>query len=309
MDNTNIDNIDNETIEINENCTKYFSHIPSKNKSYIYQKWWFWVIIFIIAINIIYNSRNDDKTNIGDSYVTIENFRITENYGDPVIIVSFSFTNYDDEAKSFIYSTSSKAYQNGVELNSPFAIDSESEHDFKKSSSEILPGKTLVVEEMYQLNDLISNVTITVTDFLNMGSEKISKTFEIKEEAEKVLGNKENEGSLGKVHVSIDRYRIVESYDEKLIIVKFIFTNNGEEATSFNSALNYDAYQSGIELDTPLLIHSCANFSPQNKTLKIQPGSTIDVEVAFVLRNNSDEVLIELSNYGYKKITKTFNIN
>ena len=98
-------------------------------------------------------------------------------------------------------------------------------------------------------------------------------------------------------------------YRRWMYIVKYIFTNNSKESTSFSYSVSDTAYQNGIELDEAYFVSGSANYSSENQSVKIQPGITLEVEVAYELTDENSDVFIELSKYGGRKITKTFTIN
>ena len=302
--------LDSENKYINK--TSGLANDPSQQKTFLYQKWWFWLIIAIILLfsfSRFENNDKKDKSNIGTAHIVIESFRLSENYGDPVIIVKYQYTNYDNEPRSFMYSVSTKAYQDGIELNTPYIIDDETNYHFKDKSTDVSPGITTTVEIAYELRNLSSDVTIVLTNFLEIGNDCIRRTFDIKDIAEEVLGNKDSEGYLGDIYIKIDSFRITESFNDKLIIVKYIFTNNSEESTSFSYSVSDTAYQNGIGLDEAYFVSGSANYSSENQSVKIQPGITLEVEVAYELKDENSDVFIELSKYSGRKITKTFTLN
>ena len=61
---------------------------------------------------------NSSQGNLGNYNVDINDCRVAQDYeGNPVIIIKYTFKNVaDDDAASFDWSISDKAYQNGVEL-------------------------------------------------------------------------------------------------------------------------------------------------------------------------------------------------
>ena len=58
------------------------------------------------------------KGNLGDYNVDILSCRVVSDYeGDPVVIVKYKFTNYDDDAAAFYIAISDKVYQNEYYLS------------------------------------------------------------------------------------------------------------------------------------------------------------------------------------------------
>lgn len=118
--------------------------------------------------------------------------------------------------------------------------------------------------------------------------------------------------ALGDYSVVIDSCRLSTSWDdEPIIIVKYVFTNNGEDSASFFSSLNDKAYQNGVGLNRCYTAIDSANYSEDNQTKDIKKGASLEVEVAYRLNDTTTDVEIEVSefiSFSDKKITKTFSI-
>ena len=193
-------NCDSENKNGNET---YKPDDQSPPKTPFYQKWWFWLILIIILLSTFSrceSNQEEDKSNVGTAHVVIEDFRLSENYGDPIIIIKYQYTNYDDEPRSFRFSVSSNAYQDGIELDSAILIDDETDNHLQNKYTDVNPGVTIAVEVAYKLRNLTSDVSVVLTNFLGIGNESISRAFEIKTLAENVLGDKDTEGSIGDIY-------------------------------------------------------------------------------------------------------------
>lgn len=70
--------------------------------------------------------------------------------GDKCLAVFYEFTNNSDEAKSFDYTFSDKAFQNGIELSHSFFIIDDLEDN---GSKDIKPGITVEVYSLFQTQD------------------------------------------------------------------------------------------------------------------------------------------------------------
>ena len=117
---------------------------------------------------------------------------------------------------------------------------------------------------------------------------------------------------LGDYEVVIDSYRLAESDEGKpVIIVKYIFTNNSEDAQSFFWSLDTRAFQKGVRLSTCYDVSDSANYADENQSKEIKDGATLEVEFAYVLDDVESDVEIEVEasfSFSDKVIKKTFKI-
>lgn len=270
------------------------------------------ILVFRSCIMGMEESNNKyPKGNIGNYIVTIDSFRITENYGEPIIIVKYSFTNLSEEADSFLYSISAEAYQNGVELDTPILVDSAANYSFENENAKIEPGITIDVEVAYELKNLNADVKVVVKERFDKGGNKITKTFSLDNILAPNKPNEQSPNDLGNFNIVISDYRLANSYNDNIIIIKYIFTNKGDEAESFRYAVSALAFQGGVELETPYIVESDINYSTKERDSKILPGTTIEVEIAYKLRNTDEDIYVEVTEkwLNDKKVAKTFIIN
>jgi hypothetical protein len=257
------------------------------------------------------SNNNDPKGNVGNYIIKIDSFRITENYGDPIIIVKYSFTNLSEEADSFLYSISAEAYQNGVELDTPISVDSAANYSFENKNAKIEPGITIDVEVAYELKDLNADVKVVVKERFDKGGNQITKTFSLDSILAPNKPNEQSPNDLGNFNIVISEYRLATSYNNDIIIIKYIFTNNSNEAESFRYAVSALAFQGGIELETAYIVDDDIDYSTDARDSKILPGTTIEVEIAYKLRSTNENVYVEVTEkwLNDKKVAKTFIIN
>ena len=116
--------------------------------------------------------------------------------------------------------------------------------------------------------------------------------------------------NLGDYHVVIDSCRLSVDYNgASIVIVKYLFTNNSEEATSFMVSISDTVYQNGVELDYGYLVE---DYSSDNQMKSIKPGITLEVEAAYKLDDTTADIEVEVSELfswtSSKKVTKTFTI-
>lgn len=124
---------------------------------------------------------------------------------------------------------------------------------------------------------------------------------------------KNSDNKLGDFTVEVESFRMVKNYDDKpVIIVKYAFTNNSDEATSFGVQIEDKAYQNGVELAEDYFINVTDNdFDNTLDFSDIQPGITLEIEVPYELRDtesNVDIVLQEYFSWTDDKITHSINI-
>lgn len=117
---------------------------------------------------------------------------------------------------------------------------------------------------------------------------------------------------LSDCSVEILGSRLARDYEGKpIIIVKYAFTNNQDEAQSFWVAVEDQAFQGGVGLNECIFADDSAGYSADNQGKEVQKGTTLEVEVAYTLNDAATEVVVEVSSlfsFDDKKITKTFSI-
>ncbi len=125
-------------------------------------------------------------------------------------------------------------------------------------------------------------------------------------------GDGASTSNLGHYHVVIDSCRLAEDYEGKpVVIIKYLFTNNDDEAAAFMWTLTDEVYQDGVELEHCYLVDDSANYSSDNQDKKIKQGVTIEVEVAYIMNDTTTDINVEVSeliSFSNKKVTKTFTL-
>ena len=119
-------------------------------------------------------------------------------------------------------------------------------------------------------------------------------------------------GDLGKYRVEIGECAITEDYNGKpAAIISYMFTNNGDEATSAMVALSEKAFQNGVSLESAFFMDdSVVNSSDSMKD--IQPGSSIEIKQGYLLSSESAPIefeVEELISFDDNKLGKTFIID
>lgn len=124
---------------------------------------------------------SDNITVNGTCTVTIKDYVLSkDNDGNDVIIINYDFSNSGTEGKSFTFSTSTKVFQDGIELSDVFLYNNEY-YNSENSLKEVKDGATISTQEAYKLSNLTSPVEIEITDFSDFSSKpkKLKKTFEL----------------------------------------------------------------------------------------------------------------------------------
>lgn len=117
--------------------------------------------------------------NLGDYYVKIVDFMLAEDYeGNPAIVITYEFTNNGAEAANFMFSTSTKAFQDGIELSTAVLMGVDG-YDSESSMKDIKTGATITVQNAFLLDSETSPVEIEVTELISFNTAMVAKTFEI----------------------------------------------------------------------------------------------------------------------------------
>ena len=130
------------------------------------------------------NNENANKpstsNNLGNYYVVIKSFRLAEDYaGNPIVIVTYSYTNNAKNAESFSSAISTSVFQNGVGLNECYFADDRANYSTDNQYKEVKSGVTLDVEVAYELNDTTTPIEVEIEEWFSYKDEKVTKTFNI----------------------------------------------------------------------------------------------------------------------------------
>ncbi len=178
----------------------------------VYQHWYFWFIIIIIALCItsLFNLLNEDSYQDKKIESTISSNTETTDYrvgsnqsnsesnddiasicdlefvkavvdyrnNEAYLVVTYKFTNKSDKSRSFSNSLVCKAFQDGIECSSTFFSYGLNSYSFENANKEIQPGKSLEVQDAYKLNDNKTKVEIHV-ELFSVWTDKVYKTFTV----------------------------------------------------------------------------------------------------------------------------------
>lgn len=115
--------------------------------------------------------------NLGDYSVEIKGASIGEDYnGNPIIVVTYSWTNNSDETKAAAFTLLSKAFQDGVELENAIVANSEL-YDSGASIREIRPGATLDVQSAFVMTSN-SIVEFELSKLISFSNDIVAMSFD-----------------------------------------------------------------------------------------------------------------------------------
>lgn len=102
-------------------------------------------------------------------------------------------------------------------------------------------------------------------------------------------------GSLGDYYVEIKSAALTKDYEGKPVIaITYAWTNNSDKTTSAMVAVSGKAFQDGVSLETAIVMGDDV-YDPGTSMTEVRPGTTIDVQSAFVLSSETSVVEFELS--------------
>jgi len=182
---------------------------PPKKK--IYTKWWFWAIIIVVLLlgselfknnnnnsqltntsTVAADNNNSDSTkpssttqsktttssNILNYYLELKSAKISYRDKTPYLVVNYIFTNNSNENRSFDTAVTCTAFQDGIECGTVYYAGGIDGFDIELGRKELQPGKSLEVQDVYELNDTTTPVEIQVTLF-SIWSDKVYETFTV----------------------------------------------------------------------------------------------------------------------------------
>lgn len=104
-------------------------------------------------------------------------------------------------------------------------------------------------------------------------------------------------GDIGSYNVIVKDYFVAEDYDdEKILVVTYTFTNNSETNASFDVSIYEQCFQNGVELNKDYFT-DIEDYDTSNSTKSIKPGTSIDVQQAYVLNDEESDIDVEISEF------------
>lgn len=115
---------------------------------------------------------------LGDYHVEIKGAQLAEDYeGNPAIIVTYSWTNNSDDTTSAMVSTSEKAFQDGVQLDTAIIMDSDV-YDSGNSMKDVRPGTTLDIQCAFLLTSETSVVEFEIAEWISFSDDMVTMDFD-----------------------------------------------------------------------------------------------------------------------------------
>ena len=252
----------------------------------------------------------ESSGDLGKYHVEIGEYTLEKDYnGNPAIVISYTYTNNDDEAASAMFAISERAFQNGISLESAYFAN-DSIVDSSASMKDVQPGGSLEIKKGYLLTSSTAPVEFEVTESISFDDDMLGKTFIINENGKTEYPSApegSTSGELGDYTVSIISCEIGDDYDGgDVFIVHYGFTNNSKKEASFSLAISAQVFQNSVELER-------AYFADSNdsSSLFIKPGVGIEIVEAYELPDLSSPVDIELSelfSFSDDKISTTVEL-
>ena len=116
-------------------------------------------------------AKSDTECEYGDTTLKYVESKITkDDLDNDVLVLYFDFTNNSKDNKAYLYTYTTKVFQNGVELeNNYFHVGQET----RNADLEIQPGTTVRVASSYTFKGDRSTATVEVEPWISLGSDKL----------------------------------------------------------------------------------------------------------------------------------------
>lgn len=119
-----------------------------------------------------------------------------------------------------------------------------------------------------------------------------------------------NEGKIGNFVCTVKSAKLCKNWEGKdAVKITYEFTNNDDDAQSFDIALVDDVYQDGVGLETSFLSDDDDDFGID---VKIKKGTTKEVSKVYLLRDKKTPLEIEISeliSFSDDKLTYTVELD
>lgn len=133
-----------------------------------------------------------------------------------------------------------------------------------------------------------------------------------KQESRIIKDGKPVTGEIGAIQISIEGYALTKDYQgNDAIVIYYEYTNKGENPVSFLTTISRVASQNGEELSAATLIDPDVTYDIQSSMQQVEKGQTIPVQTAFILKDTTSPVNIELQGFGEaanQKVEKVFTL-
>ncbi len=104
-------------------------------------------------------------------------------------------------------------------------------------------------------------------------------------------------GDLGDYHVEIKGASLTKDYEGKsAIVITYAWTNNSDDTTSAMVSIGNKAFQDGVQLESAVIVGD-DSYDAEASMKDVRPGTTIDVQCAYVLTSETSTVEFELTEW------------
>lgn len=158
---------------------------------------------------------------------------------------------------------------------------------------------------------IIVIVAIVIFSSIGGGSSDTSTTESNQTTANSVAAqdDEKEKDVIGDYKCVVKKATLCKDYEGKdAVKIVYEFTNNSDEAVSFDIALQDDVYQDGVGLETAILSGDDIDYGVD---VKIKPGVSKEVTKAYVLSDTSTDLTVEIGeliSFDDSKITTTVKI-
>lgn len=144
-------------------------------------------------------------------------------------------------------------------------------------------------------NDVATNVPTTTSDSAYTQTvDETQTTTQNDDNSVQAESDNANDNTLGDYGCVVKSATVTKDWTgEDAVLITYEFTNNSSDAISFDVALDARAYQDGIGLETAILDEDTDLWVD----VDIKPGVTKEVRKAYVLRDTTTPVEIEVSEW------------
>jgi hypothetical protein len=126
-------------------------------------------------------TQSEDNTVLDTYQVEIKDSRLTEDYeGNPVVVITYAFTNNSSESAAFWLAVEDTVYQNGEALERAFSLKDGDPYDRSKQDEDIQSGDTLDIEVAYILNNTETDLDVEAKVYVDFTHDTVSKTISIR---------------------------------------------------------------------------------------------------------------------------------
>ena len=105
-----------------------------------------------------------------------------------------------------------------------------------------------------------------------------------------------NAATVGDYYVEIKSAALSTDYEgNPAIIVTYAWTNNSEDTTSSMTSVSCSAFQNGVGLESAIIMSD--DYDSDSFMTEVRPGTTIDVQAAFILQDTTNVVEVEVGEW------------